>query len=222
MPQPLYVFDMDETLVNGDCAMLWNAFMVKKGIVLSPDFLAKDKAMMALYAQGKMDMEEYLAFTLASLSTIPATEIDTLVDEFVTEDVMPKVFPEAQALVKTLKADKVPLLIISATVTFIVKKVAKKLGIEHAIGIDLFIENGCYSTKVSGVPSYREGKIQRLKTWIAENNVQFDAIHFYTDSINDLPLCLYADHAYLINPCPQLIERAKQHPDWPVYHWGQQ
>ena len=220
MPQALYVFDMDETLVNGDCAMLWNAFIVKKGIVKSSDFLAKDREMMALYAKGELDMEDYLSFTLAPITSIPASDIDNLVDEFVTTDVMPKVFPEALTLINKLRADNIPLLIISATVTFIVKKVAKKLGIDHAIGIDLLMENNGYSNKVSGIPSYREGKIQRLKSWVDENDISFDSIHFYTDSINDLPLCLYADHTYLINPCAQLSEQAKQHNQWQIYHWG--
>ncbi len=34
MSKPLYVFDMDETLINADCAMIWNAFLVEKGIFL--------------------------------------------------------------------------------------------------------------------------------------------------------------------------------------------
>jgi len=220
MPQALYVFDMDETLVNGDCAMLWNAFIVKKGIVKSSNFLAKDREMMALYAKGEMDMEDYLSFTLAPITDIPASDINDLVDEFVSTDVMPLVFPEALTLINKLKADNIPLLIISATVTFIVKKVAQKLGIDHSIGIDLLMENDCYSNKVSGVPSYREGKIKRLKSWVTENNINFDEIHFYTDSINDLPLCLYADHVYLINPCAQLLEQAKQHSQWQIYNWS--
>ncbi|TKF05158.1 HAD-IB family hydrolase, partial [Vibrio kanaloae] len=28
MFKPLYVFDMDETLINADAAMLWNEFLV--------------------------------------------------------------------------------------------------------------------------------------------------------------------------------------------------
>lgn len=31
MSKPLYVFDMDETLFDADCAMLWNRFLVEKG-----------------------------------------------------------------------------------------------------------------------------------------------------------------------------------------------
>jgi len=219
MKQPLYVFDMDETLVNGDCAMLWNAFMVEKEIVSDPDFIATDKTMMALYARGQMDMEEYLSYTLKPLTTIPCDDIDRLVDEFVIAKVLPLVFPDALRLIKTLKSKQLPLLIISATVSFIVQKVAKHLGIDQAIGIDLLLNNGCYSNVVEGVPSYREGKITRLKTWIDESSIDFSEITFYTDSINDLPLCEYADHVYLINPCEQLLNKAQEHKDWTIYHW---
>lgn len=54
MSSPLYVFDLDETLIQGDCAMIWNAFLVDKGIATSADFIAEDRRLMALYAQGKM------------------------------------------------------------------------------------------------------------------------------------------------------------------------
>ena len=219
MPQPLYVFDMDDTLVNGDCAMLWNAFMVEKGMVTDPEFLQKDREMMALYAKGQMDMEDYLTYTLQPITHIPAKDIDFLVDEFVTNKILPRIFPEALALIDSLKAKKTALVIVSATVTFIVKKVAQRIGINEAIGIDLKMNEHFYSTDVSGIPSYREGKIQRLKNWVSQSNNHFDKIHFYTDSINDLPLCLYADYTYLINPCEQLRNEAKGHSDWTIYHW---
>lgn len=222
MSQPLYVFDMDDTLVDGDCSMLWNGFLVEKGIVSDPTFLETDRAMMALYAKGEMDMEDYLAFTLAPLAIIPAVEIDALVDEFVALKVLPNIFPEALALIRSLREENTPLLIISATVTFIVKKVAQSIGIDQAIGIDLSMNNDCYSNQVAGIPSYREGKIQRLKNWVETNQTSFDAIHFYTDSINDLPLCLYADHIYLINPCSQLRDKALQYDDWQIYSWGRE
>ncbi len=220
MSKPLYVFDMDDTLVNGDCAMLWNAFLVEKSIATAPEFLETDKAMMALYARGEMDMEEYLAYTLEPITAIPVAEIHALVEEFVTLKVLPNVFPEAIKLIHSLKEQNIPLLVISATVTFIVKRVAQRIGISDAIGIDLAMNESSYSNQVTGVASYREGKILRLKEWLAQNDTIFDEIHFYTDSINDLPLCEYADYTYLINPCDQLLDKAKQNEDWKIYNWG--
>ncbi len=81
------------------------------------------------------------------------------------------------------------------------------------------VVNGYYTSKIEGTPSYREGKIRRLKDWVEQGNNDYNPIHFYTDSINDLPLCEYSDYAYLINPCTQLKEAAKGK-DWEIYNWG--
>lgn len=225
MVKPLHIFDMDETLVNGDCASLWSQFLVNKGVVTDPDYLDTDKALMDQYAKGELDMEEYIVYTLAPITQIPAKDIDVLVDEFVNTQVVPLVFPEAITLVKSLKTLHLPCMIISATVSFIVDKVAKAMGIEDALGIDLVIKknsNGhpCYQNEVTGIATYREGKILRLQQWLANNPEQFESIHFYSDSINDLPLCEYADFAYLVNPCKRLASEAIKHPNWKIFNWG--
>ncbi len=219
MPSPLYIFDMDDTLIDGDCSMLWNQFLVDKGFVEDPDFLTTDQKLMALYGVGKLDMEAYLAFTMQPLATMPCTKVDELVTQFVEEYVEPRVFKEAQALLAELKAKQVPMVIISATVSFIVTQVAKSLGVERALGIDMAVIGDHYSAQIVGIPSYRQGKIARLEQWINAQQSDFSALHFYTDSINDLPLCEYADHAYLINPCQQL-EQAAQGKNWQIYRWN--
>jgi phosphoserine phosphatase len=50
--------------------------------------------------------------------------------------------------------------------------------------------------------SYQQGKVLRL----AQHNrhPEHRGGDFYTDSINDLPLCLHADRVRLVNPGPQL------------------
>jgi HAD superfamily hydrolase (TIGR01490 family) len=219
MPQPLYVFDMDETLINGDCSVIWNEFLVDKGIVTDPDFLKQDQEMMSQYAKGELNIEDYLNFTLAPLTQHPKSVVDELVEECVTTRVLPKLFGEARTLIEELSQRNVPMLIVSATVTFIVSKVGQQIGISNALGIDLVEESGCYTSRIDGVPSYREGKINRLKSWIAAQSQPFSEIHFYTDSINDLPLCLHADHVYLINPAEKLRQHAEGKQHWQIYSW---
>jgi len=225
MSKPLHIFDMDETLVNGDCASLWSLFLVEKGIVTDPDYLETDKILMQQYARGELDMEEYIAYTLAPIVDIPVEKIDNLVDQFVETQIVPLVFPEAMTLVRSLKDQKIDCLVISATVSFIVNKVAKVIGINDALGIDLLIKNNsngspCYQNEVTGIATYREGKILRLQQWLENHPEKLDVIHFYSDSINDLPLCEYADFAYLVNPCERLVLAAKAHPEWKVFSWG--
>ncbi|QMV14667.1 HAD family hydrolase [Vibrio spartinae] len=220
MSNPLYVFDMDDTLIDGDSAMIWNAFLVEKGIVTDPDFLTRDREMMDLYAAGQMEMATYLNFTLTPLAHLPKTTVDALAEECVTTRILPRLFSEAQQLITELTEQHIPMLVISATVSFIVRPVAQKMGISDALGINLITKHQCYTSDIDGIPSYREGKVQRLDDWLASQPQPFSAVHFYTDSINDLPLCRHADYVYLINPAPALAQQAEGKPNWTIYHWG--
>ncbi len=179
MPLPLYIFDMDDTLIDGDCSMLWNEFLVAKGYVTIANFLETDRRLMGLYAIGEMDMEDYLDYVMQPLATLSCAQVDALVDDFIDEYVTPRVFRQAQSLIDQLKQQGHTLLVISATVSFIVKKVALSLGITEAIGIDMQVANGGYSAKIDGVPSYREGKISRLEDWLAHAKQPYAPLHFY-------------------------------------------
>ncbi|WP_295895634.1 HAD family phosphatase [uncultured Vibrio sp.] len=219
MPQPLYVFDMDETLFAEDCSMLWNEFLVEQGVVTSEDFLAEDKRLMALYSAGKLNMEDYLSFAMSPLAALNKDEVDQLVEGCIDEKILPYLYPQAKTLLTELKNDSIDTIIISATVHFIVSAIAKRIGIETSMGIGLKIENDQYTSTIEGIPTYREGKVARLEEWLREQDKQYDAIHFYTDSINDLPLCERADHAYLVNPCPRLREISNR-PNWQTLNWS--
>ncbi|WP_260260714.1 HAD family hydrolase [Vibrio intestinalis] len=219
MPKPLYVFDLDETLIDGDCAMIWNQFLVAKGYVDDPEFLEKDAWLMAQYAQGELDMQQYLSFAMQPLANLSKSEVDDLVIECVDTQILPLVFPQAAKLIQQLKHDDIDMIVVSASVSFLVHQVALALGISQALGIDLEVNNGSYTHSILGVPSYREGKVTRLNQWLKQQPKDYGNIHFFTDSINDLPMCEAADFTYLVNPCPQL-RSIGQKPNWVRLHWN--
>ncbi|OQQ06161.1 HAD family hydrolase [Vibrio campbellii] len=219
MSKPLYVFDLDETLINADCAMIWNEFMVEKGIATAPNFIEEDKRLMGLYAEGKMDMEDYLTFSMKPLENMPIEQVNALVEECVENHILTKQFPQAKTLIEQLSGDEIDMVIISASVTFLVEAVGQRIGIPNALGIDLVVADNRYSAEIDGIPSYREGKVTRLKQWLETQPDNYSEIHFYTDSVNDFPLCEYADYAHLVNPCPRLKEHTNR-PNWTVLSWG--
>ncbi|USD35013.1 MULTISPECIES: HAD family hydrolase [Vibrio] len=219
MSQPLYVFDLDETLINADSAMLWNEFLVEKGIVNDANFLAEDQRLMQLYAQGQLNMDDYLNFAMAPIAHLPIEDVQMLVEECVDKWIVPKQFRQSIPLLAELHQQGKQTLIISATVSFLVEAVAQHLGVEHSMGIDLVTTDNRYTAEISGVPSYREGKVTRLEQWLSVQAEPYSEIHFFTDSINDLPLCERADFVYLINPCPKL-RAISERPNWVVLHWG--
>lgn len=218
MEQPLVVFDLDETLIAGDSGMLWHRYLVQQGIVTDPNFIAEDERLMGLYSEGKLDLAEYLRFSLAPLADVTTERVEGWVEGFVDECISPIVFSEAKQLLAQLTAKGQQVLIISATVSFIVKPIAQLLGVSAALGVDLELQGSSYSATIKGVPTYKEGKVQRLQGWLAEQERRFSEIHCYSDSINDSPLLQFADQAFTVNPCAQLAVQAQKN-GWPVLRW---
>tara|TARA_B100001094_G_scaffold332162_1_gene403098 strand:+ start:6688 stop:7353 length:666 start_codon:yes stop_codon:yes gene_type:complete len=218
MTHQLVVFDLDDTLIGRDSGSLWLDFLVEKKIIKQANFLEQAADFGKEYAHGRLDMPAYLRFSLAPLAHISIAQIQQWVEEYITERIEPVMYPQAQALIKQLTQAGTPMLIISASVSFIVQPIGKRMGVEDALGIDLVEKNNCYTPEILGEMSFREGKVTRLESWLKERNLRFDEIIFYTDSFNDLPLCEYADVVHMINPCDKLAE-AGQKQAWHTHHW---
>lgn len=106
-------------------------------------------------------------------------------------------------------------MIISATNRFIVEPICHRLGVREIIATEPEMHDGRYTGKVSGVPSYREGKVERLKTWLAGRHESLKGSYFYSDSLNDLALLQAVDHPVAVDPDPQLKAEAEAR-GWPI------
>ncbi|NQD96458.1 HAD-IB family hydrolase, partial [Pseudomonas sp. CrR25] len=91
----LAIFDLDETLIDGDCASLWSAEMAKLGWVDGDSFLARDHELMTLYAEGKLAMEDYMAFSLSPLVGRSEEEVAFVVEPFVEDVIEPLLYSDA-------------------------------------------------------------------------------------------------------------------------------
>lgn len=214
----LHIFDLDETLICGDSGALWHQYLVKQGLVSDPNFLAQDKAMMQQYALGKLTLEHYIQFSMAPLTQYSQQQVDHWVSEFVEQHIEPLIYPAGQQLIHHLQNQQQQILIISATVSFIVKQIAAKLSIKHHIGVDLVTRQGRYTSTIDGIASYQQGKVIRLQQWLEQQQQNYSTLKFYSDSINDQPLLEHVDQAFVVNPCAKLRPLAQQR-DWPILSW---
>ncbi|WP_339487156.1 HAD family hydrolase [Pseudomonas sp. EL_65y_Pfl2_R95] len=214
----LAIFDLDDTLIDGDCASLWSAEMAKIGWVDGESFLARDEQLMALYAQGELAMEDYMAFSLSPLVGRTPEEVAFVVEPFVEDVIEPRLHSDATRCLATHRKAGERIVIISASAHFLVSAIAQRLGVEEVLAIDLDIQHGCYSGNTQGVLTYREGKVTRLKQWLADNGESLEGAYFYSDSRNDLPLLKQVDNPRVVNPDPELREYAEQ-AHWPILNW---
>ena len=196
----LAIFDLDETLIHGDCATLWSEQMGRLGWVDPKSFMQRNNELMAAYSRGELAMEDYMAFSLEPLIGRTPEEVAHLVEPWVEDYIEPII------------------LVISASGTHLVKPIAERLGIDEVLGIELEVAHGFYTGKTVGTLTYREGKIIRLLEWLDEQEENLEGASFYSDSRNDLPLLLKVDHPHVVNPDPVLREQAEK-AGWPIHHW---
>jgi len=214
----LALFDLDDTLIDGDCASLWSSHMAALGWVDGPSFIKRDRELMALYAQGKLAMEEYMTFSLSPLVGRTIEEVADAVDPFVEDIITPRIHADAIACLARHREAGDRLLIISASAHFLVSRIGKQLGVDEVLAIDLEHRQGVYSGNTTGILTYREGKVARLQTWLQEQDETLDGAYFYSDSRNDLPLLSAVSRPYTVNPDATLQAHADA-AGWPILRW---
>ncbi|MDR8016232.1 HAD family hydrolase [Ectopseudomonas guguanensis] len=214
----LAIFDLDETLINGDCASLWTQEMVKLGWADGESFIAHEQELMRQYAAGTLAMEDYMAFTLSPLVGRTPEEVAHVVEPFVEDVIEPIFYSDASRTLAAHRAAGDRLLVISASAHFLVSAIAERFGIDEVLAIDLELQHGFYSGRTQGVLTYREGKVTRLHAWLAEQNESLAGASFYSDSRNDLPLLQRVDKPFAVNPDPTLRAHAEQ-AGWPILSW---
>lgn len=211
----LAIFDLDNTLIGGDSDYLWGCFVCERGLVDAEAFGARNDQFYADYLDGSLDIEAYLRFALSPLVGQPAETLAAWHREFMASKIEPIMLPRATALIDSHREKGHDLLVITATNEFITRPIALALGIEELIASEGEIVDGRYTGDPCGVPSYREGKVTRLKQWMADRRISLEGAFFYSDSHNDLPLLELVDNPVAVDPDPTLLARAEA-AGWPV------
>ncbi len=132
--------------------------------------------------------------------------------------IRPMMTQKAQDLVNKHKANGDLCIVITATNSFVTKPIATAYGIEHLIGTDLEMVDGEFTGRVTGTPSFQQGKVTRLNEWLAEKRQtlsDFETSYFYSDSHNDLPLMKLVTNPVAVDADLTLTAYANDH-GWSV------
>lgn len=211
----LAIFDLDNTLIAGDSDHAWGQFLADKGIVDAEVYQKANDQFYQDYLDGKLDMMRYLEFSLAPLAIHPMNDLLEWREQFVNERIKPLMLDKADALVRSHREQGHYILIITATNRFVTEPIAEHLGVDHLIATDPEIIDKRYTGAISGIPSFKEGKVTRLENWLKEQNHSLEGSYFYSDSHNDIPLLEIVDIPVAVDPDEKLESYAKKN-NWKV------
>ncbi len=164
----LAIFDLDNTLLNGDSDYNWSLFLIKKGILDQSIYEQQNEEFFKDYQTGSLDIDAYAEFQFKPLRENERLFLNDLRDEYVATIIRPMITEKAKDLVNEHRSQGDQLLIITATNSFITKPIAALFGIEELIGTDLEEINNQFTGKIKGVASFQEGKVTRLNQWLDE------------------------------------------------------
>ena len=210
----LALFDLDNTLLNGDSDFEWAQFLIRIGVLDRELFETKNLAFYEHYKAGTLDIHEFLDFQLKPLSHHARKTLDEWHRQFMRESVLPMIAQPARDLVRQHREQGDVCVIITATNSFVTAPIAREFGVEHLIATEPEHKGGEFTGRVADVPCFREGKITRLDNWLAARGWNLDSFAtstFYSDSHNDLPLLCKVKQPVATTPDDTLRAHAERH-----------
>ena len=215
MKPELAMFDLDHTLIDGDSDVSWAQFLIEEGVLHPEEYHAKNIWFSERYKDGTLDIHEFLDFQLAPIARRPRAELDRWHSQFMQRKIRPIIHARTPELLA--EHDGALRALVTATNRFITAPIARELGIPHLIAIDIEEIDGEFTGKPRGVPSFREGKVERVNEWLASRGRRLEEFEswFYSDSLNDLPLLEKVTHPIAVDPDATLRAHAAQR-RWPI------
>jgi HAD superfamily hydrolase (TIGR01490 family) len=215
----LTLFDLDGTLLEIDSDHAFGEFMVRLGWADGDAFRQANDRFYAQYQAEQLDVDAYIRFATSAWRDRPVHEQVAASRRFIDEMIRPALHESARALVRRHAEAGDRLAIVTATNEFITRPIAAQFGVDQLIATELQRDAvGRVTGEVLGVPAYREGKVKRVRQWLAQQGLDwadFERITFYSDSTNDLPLLEQVSHPVATNPAPAL-ERIAAARGWPI------
>ena len=207
----LAMFDLDNTLLDGDSDHAWAEFLIEEGVLHAGQFHAKNEYFYERYKDGTLDIHEFLDFQLAPIADRPRTMLDAWHRDFMQRKIRDMIAPGTPALIA--RHEGATTAIVTATNRFITGPIARELGVPKLIATDIEERpDGTFTGKPRGTPTFREGKIAAVDEWLASMGRRLSDYEswFYSDSLNDLPLLERVTHPVAVDPDPTLEARARE------------
>ena len=205
MKRKLVIFDLDNTILNGDSDYSWINFLINENYVDKHEYEKRNQYFYDQYYEGNLDYDEWAEFALSTIKGKTPFDLEELLSKFLSTVIEPIINIYALRLLHNHHHDNDIMLLASATNSVLVEPIARRLGFENIVATEVEIIDGVYTGKVYGQPALGQGKLTKVEEWAAQNNIKdFKDAIFYSDSINDLPLLSEVGVPIAVNPDDQL------------------
>ena len=209
----LAIFDLDSTLLDGDCELVWVKLMAEKGMV-DAEFLKTIKQYCLEYEEGGLDYAEYERYLMKPLSSCSAGQAEELIKGYL-QNLQPLFRPYMLEHLENHRAKGNVLILATASNQILTQPIAAALGIPNLICTQMEMANGIPTGSLASLPPFRQVKAEAVKTWAGENDFTLAGSWGYSDSHNDIPFLNAVENPVAVTPDVHLRQYALEN-DWQI------
>jgi HAD superfamily hydrolase (TIGR01490 family) len=213
LPRAAAFFDLDRTLISGSSGLPWARAATKAGLISRRQMARWGVDAMRFRLRGSTDeaTEKLLGEIKQVFHGTSARQIARMAPE-VLVGVLPRIYPEMLEEVYAHQDAGRPTFIVSAAGDELVQLLARILYMDGGIGTTYEIgEDGLFTGELGGTFMYGEGKVEAMRRFAAEHDIDLAQSYAYSDSASDLPMLRAVGEPVVVNPDEQLTRIAREH-----------
>lgn len=195
-------FDFDGTLIRGDSIVRFCRFACKRGAA-GPGALFRAGAMAMLYGLRLVGAEAAKQGALSFVKGYTDEQLHSIACAFCREELLPRLYPDAMAEIRRLRAQGVRVWLVSASPMFYLEPLVDELGLDALIATRYEAREG----RISGRNCRGTEKVLRIAEMMAARgeSVDYASSWAYGDTRGDAPMLRLCGHKVAVNPKRALL-----------------
>ncbi|MEM7292818.1 MAG: HAD family hydrolase [Pseudomonadota bacterium] len=210
----LALFDLDDTLIVGNCETNWFEYLIEQGHYDGSTFADDIAEFDRQYESGAGDINDYMYFVLKPLVHHPLATLEVWRQDWFEKSGKAMIARGARAKLEEHREASDTLVIISASNRFCVEPFANEFGVDHFMCSIPEIVDDRYTGVFLPPACFGAGKLTHLDRWLETSGHSMENSFFYSDSRNDIPLLERADNPIAVNADGYLTRYAQER-NWP-------
>ncbi len=203
-------FDLDRTLMAGSSGMHFARAAYRTGMVSRALLLRWGLEHVRFRLRGSTDQRtaEVLSQVKELLSGVPERDIERLAPDLLA-GVLPRIYPPMLEEVRVHQDAGRATFIVSAAGNGLVEILARVLGMDGGIGTRYEVDaEGLLTGAIVEPFVYGQGKVEAMRAFAAQHEIDLGESWAYSDSASDLPMLRAVGRPVAVNPDAELARIA--------------
>jgi len=210
MSRVVAIFDVDQTLVQGNTERFFFRYLVRQGLISVTQALSF-LGQLACRPQGRFQDKSYLA-------GLEVEEVTRLAGRCYQKDIAPRVSPDGLACLLGHQARGHAVALLSGSLSLLLSPLKEELGADWLIATELERMNGKLTGEIAGLHPRGLNKLLLLQALSRTHSFDLSRAYAYGDHIQDVHIFRSIGNPVAVNPSWRLRLQARKH-RWPIRYF---